>query len=1051
MSLPGSGLLAALRRKTQPASEPTQQQSDESSTKFSARSAAVHALEQAVAAGSSPKASSSKKAPKGCPINDPAFVYDIDAPHPGEEHPELTFRPITRVPATYQESSLRQIAVSEEFITYGLKQGHIRVLHRFSEARALLKGHTQPIADATFLTDDVLISGGQDGELYAWKLSVHDGDNAIHADQVLHAKFSPGCDESPVMLSSLHDGSGHVAVAVGNAVVILHVPITDGESPLDLEIDPLDPVPAVRMDNFPVQDAPTAIACSPDAQFLAAGSKHGRVYIAKSSAAHASLERRAHIDTGAANGPITALSWLSPSTLLVSTASGTRQTLYHSADGGASFTPGASLVFTASSGKEKACIHVASVPAQNLIILVDTPRKQVYTVHYSTISTSNEIVFDYLARFKVGLPVLNFTALWNPDASDEDGAVELNCVQTEAVQQYFLDPALCSIAGVGSGGGGDEMKKPTAAAAATTMTTTTILDSGVTLPPSPPINGAVSRAKRGSVEYGEEEEQEEECISPPSSPVAAVVQVAVPVPLPTVADVAVAQEKSQQREVEKEEMKLAPVMVPSPRTATTPAGTGAGTGTATTPPKLLTPTDLLRATGAQPKAPKVLQRPSTASAAAPPPAAATIITPPPPSTLPSHPILEPDVGVAEEVAESSGGGGGAAIANDQVSSAVAAEMATVHRKFTSHVSAMYKELLKAVRADLAAQNAANEKLLRESMAAQAAAVAAERAAVLAEERANMERLLGAISTTLNRDVPARLGEVLKAELGGVAAVLAASLTPAVQEAVAVALPRETSTAVKSALEKQLASSLQTGLQKPIQDAFRHSFSKQIVPSFENACQSMFLQIDRTFTKGFTEHVEHSKGALAEPAALASSLHESLAEASRILSASVKSAGVGGEGSGLVRSSSVVSSLRSPTAADIRADLRALVMQGRYEEAFSKALGLQDVATVGWLCAQTDAATVLSTTPPALSQMVLLSLLQQLAADTTATKGISGKLQWIREAALALNPQDPLVAPHLKSVLGQVHAALGAAIPRMTGGDVQSCKLAMHVVHSQMIS
>ena len=82
-------------------------------------------------------------------------------------------------------------------------------------------------------------------------------------------------------------------------------------------------------------------------------------------------------------------------------------------------------------------------------------------------------------------------------------------------------------------------------------------------------------------------------------------------------------------------------------------------------------------------------------------------------------------------------------------------------------------------------------------------------------------------------------------------------------------------------------------------------------------------------------------------------------------------------------------------------------------------------------------------------MVLLSLVQQLAADIA--NNTANKLQWIREAALALNPQDPLLGPHLRPVLEQVHAALAAAVSRMQGPDVQSCKLAMHVVHSQMSS
>ena len=47
---------------------------------------------------------------------------------------------ITKVASSYVESNTRStVATNDTFISYGLKQGHIRVLHRYSEARALLE------------------------------------------------------------------------------------------------------------------------------------------------------------------------------------------------------------------------------------------------------------------------------------------------------------------------------------------------------------------------------------------------------------------------------------------------------------------------------------------------------------------------------------------------------------------------------------------------------------------------------------------------------------------------------------------------------------------------------------------------------------------------------------------------------------------------------------------------------------------------------------------------------------------------------------------------
>ena len=127
--------------------------------------------------------------------------------------------------------------------------------------------------------------------------------------------------------------------------------------------------------------------------------------------------------------------------------------------------------------------------------------------------------------------------------------------------------------------------------------------------------------------------------------------------------------------------------------------------------------------------------------------------------------------------------------------------------------------------------------------------------------------------------------------------------------------------------------------------------------------------------------------------------------------------------------------------DVRGELSSLLRAGEYEQAFSRALGLQDVSTVGWLASQTDAASVLGCDPCPLSQGILLSLVQQLSADLQSNLGV--KLAWIREAALLINPADPMLARHLRPVLEGVYAALQAAAGRLQGAEANSCRLAMH--------
>ena len=62
-----------------------------------------------------------------------------------------------------------QIAVNARYICYGLRAGQIRVLHKDTAMRALLRGHTQQIADMRFAPsdkDDIIASFGVDGQLF---------------------------------------------------------------------------------------------------------------------------------------------------------------------------------------------------------------------------------------------------------------------------------------------------------------------------------------------------------------------------------------------------------------------------------------------------------------------------------------------------------------------------------------------------------------------------------------------------------------------------------------------------------------------------------------------------------------------------------------------------------------------------------------------------------------------------------------------------------------------------------------------------------------------
>lgn len=64
-----------------------------------------------------------------------------------------------------------------------------------------------------------------------------------------------------------------------------------------------------------------------------------------------------------------------------------------------------------------------------------------------------------------------------------------------------------------------------------------------------------------------------------------------------------------------------------------------------------------------------------------------------------------------------------------------------------------------------------------------------------------------------------------------------------------------------------------------------------------------------------------------------------------------------------------------------------------------------------------------------------------------------KLAWIREAAMALDPADPLLARHMRGILEHVAAAVAAvgAAAGTAPEDASACRYVLHVVNSLLRS
>merc|ERR1712086_100096 len=98
-------------------------------------------------------------------------------------------------------------------------------------------------------------------------------------------------------------------------------------------------------------------------------------------------------------------------------------------------------------------------------------------------------------------------------------------------------------------------------------------------------------------------------------------------------------------------------------------------------------------------------------------------------------------------------------------------------------------------------------------------------------------------------------------------------------------------------------------------------------------------------------------------------------------------------------------------------------------------------------AESQRAAIFGASPVGLSQGVLLSMAQQLSPDLSDEPNL--KINWIRDAALAIDPSDAALAQHMRPILEAVFGGLHecATAPETPAPAKNDLRLCIHVVNS----
>jgi hypothetical protein len=381
-------------------------------------------------------------------------------------------QPITVLKSDFKLAHHRQLAANGSYIVYGLRAGQLRCINKATAGRALYKGHAAPVADAAFFSPEsnLLASVSTAGDLCVRLVVEVEG--APLAAPVTRAALAPPPAGGTARLAWHPTEPRILAAASGGAVGMFMVPSEAAAAPSEAA-DPSGLEPSDPSWEFALQAgrAATALAFSPGGDLLAAGDDAGGVsaWVLETSAGEAGsaaavVQWAANSGGGGAVATACFLAQAGPGApaLLVTGDATNRCLRLWRLPGVADLAAGAaaellqSFELASAAGAADFYCHAGLSPRPQLLILANTQRKQVHALHYSLTAADSSgggaaasAEIDYVATFSVKQPIISMAVGYEVSESEANPGqmkahVQLYCIQPDAVQQYTLDPILCT-------------------------------------------------------------------------------------------------------------------------------------------------------------------------------------------------------------------------------------------------------------------------------------------------------------------------------------------------------------------------------------------------------------------------------------------------------------------------------------------------------------------------------------------------------------------------------------------------------------------------------
>eukprot|EP00554_Chaetoceros_debilis_P007752 CAMPEP_0194078028 /NCGR_PEP_ID=MMETSP0149-20130528/4510_1 /TAXON_ID=122233 /ORGANISM="Chaetoceros debilis, Strain MM31A-1" /LENGTH=1057 /DNA_ID=CAMNT_0038759189 /DNA_START=177 /DNA_END=3350 /DNA_ORIENTATION=- len=253
------------------------------------------------------------------------------------------------------------------------------------------------------------------------------------------------------------------------------------------------------------------------------------------------------------------------------------------------------------------------------------------------------------------------------------------------------------------------------------------------------------------------------------------------------------------------------------------------------------------------------------------------------------------------------------------------------------------------------------------------------------------------------------------------------VVPALNKTVAQTLEQTVSKSLKSNVTKamkantsEVVESISSKFQEPIVDSFHQTMREVMLPAYESGTRQMFEQISTSIEASLELKKTHNDETAKIMDAMVNRM-DAMGKTIEVLIKAVAQLQAGGSQGNVTTSQNggPPQSGQEDEVERLRTKIVELIKVNDYEKAFTAALTVSNSAMALFACKHSDLSAVLEGDTPALTQPIMLCLMQQLGADLSTDEDLSVKLCWLQSIAVTLDPYSENIKRHIKGVVHQL--------------------------------